>query len=64
MIERILSVLFPPRLPGRIDREVQVEYEFQEQGSAGPVKRKLYRNGIERFYAENGVHIKKELTAR
>lgn len=57
-MERILSLLFPPRLP-RIE-------EFQEQASADPfasdvnesglvgrAQPKKYRDGIERHFAEN-----------
>jgi hypothetical protein len=52
-IECLLSILFPPRLPGCVvgwgDR---VEYQFDVQGSAGNVK-KRYRDGIDRYFSEN-----------
>ena len=66
MIARILSRLFPPRLPGPIKGwEGSREPWFSEQGSAGPVRPRPYRDGIERFYAENRIlaqPVRKELT--
>jgi len=54
MMDRLLSFLFPPKLPGRIrDWGTRVDPDMVEEGSAGPAKPKRYRNGIERFYAEN-----------
>jgi hypothetical protein len=51
MFSRLLSRLFPLRLPSRIkDWESRAEYD--EQGSAGAAKRKKYRDGIERHFAE------------
>ena len=55
MIERILSQLFPPRLPGRVSdwgaREEFFEYELKP--ACGPARRKKdYENGIERHFAE------------
>ena len=58
LIERILSVLFPPRLHQHItDWDDQAESWFEEQGSASPAKRKF--TGIEKFLAEQ----RKDLTS-
>jgi hypothetical protein len=51
VLEKLLSLLFPVRLPGKI--EYKQPAEFQEQGSCGEPKIKKYRNGIERYFAEN-----------
>jgi hypothetical protein len=54
MISRLLALLFPPRLPSQIpDWFERVECHAIEEGSAGPAKRKRYRDGIERWFAEN-----------
>ena len=54
ILSNLLSILFPPVLPGRIrDWEQRVEEAFEEQGSAGPARPKRYRNGIDRYFAEN-----------
>lgn len=54
MIAKLLSILFPPKLPTQVpDWFERVEYHAVEEGSAGTVKRKRYKNGIERHYAEN-----------
>lgn len=54
MIAHILSLLFPPKLPSPIQNwEERTENTFEEQGCAGTAKRKRYRNGIERHFAEN-----------
>jgi hypothetical protein len=50
-ISHLLSKLFPPKLPGRLS--VRDEQGFDEQGCAGNVQPKQYRNGIERHFAEN-----------
>jgi hypothetical protein len=53
MIAWLLSKLFPPRLPGKIrDWEERIEADKNEQGWAGNVQRH-YRDGIERYFAEN-----------
>lgn len=52
-IERFLSFVFPPRLPGSMDLSERVEYD--EQGSCGKAQRKLYANGIERHFAEQRI---------
>lgn len=66
MIARILSYLFPPRLPGRItDWEGPREAWFHEQGAVGPVQLRKYRDGIDRYLAENhplAQPVRKELT--
>lgn len=51
-LERILARLFPPSIEslGRIALDEKKEYE--EQGAAGNVRRKKYRDGIERVLAE------------
>lgn len=51
MIEKILSILFPPRL-GRIRNWEPETRTREEQGWAGNVRPRLYRNGIERYFAE------------
>jgi len=58
MFARLLSILFPPRLPGHIrDWGERSEPIHEEQGSASPARRKKYRNGIERHFAENPLTI-------
>jgi hypothetical protein len=53
MLSRILSILFPPQLPGKIrDWEERVERRIDEQGWAGNVK-EHYRDAIQRHWAEN-----------
>lgn len=51
MIAYILSRLFPPRLPSRI-QDWGERTEYDEQGSVGKPQRKKYRDGIERHFAE------------
>jgi hypothetical protein len=52
MFARVLSWLFPPRLPRRLeDWPEPVKWEIHEQGWAGNVQRH-YRDGIERHWAE------------
>jgi len=51
MIARLLSWLFPPKLP-RVTAWDGPRTEYDEQGSVGPVRRKQYRDGIERHFAE------------
>ena len=53
MIARILSLLFPPKLPGRIESWEPPASPLAEQGCAGPVKLKKYKDGIARYLAEN-----------
>jgi hypothetical protein len=53
MIAYILSVLFPPRLPGRVETWESPAPPFDEQGSASPARRKKYKDGIARYCAEN-----------
>ena|ERR1700676_2557889 len=65
LIERILSVLFPPHLPSQvIDWDDRAESWFDERGSAGNVK-KHYRDGIDRFWSEHDAERRtKNLTNR
>jgi hypothetical protein len=52
MLPKILSILFPPKLPGKIrDWNERVEDRIDEQGWAGNV-REHYRDGIQRHWAE------------
>jgi hypothetical protein len=51
MIARILSFLFPPKLPRPIQDWGGPAEPFDEQGWAGNVQRR-YRNGIERHFAQ------------
>lgn len=54
MLERILAFLFPPRLPGRVtdwDARTEIKLDFS---STGPVTLKQYRNGIDRYFTEEG----------
>jgi hypothetical protein len=52
MLPKILSILFPPKLPGKIrDWDERVERRINEQGWAGNV-REHYRDGIQRYWAE------------
>ena len=54
MIAKILSLLFPPRLPGQVrDWDARVPDAELDDSWAGPAKRKRYRDGIERHFAEN-----------
>jgi hypothetical protein len=55
VVARVLAFLFPPKLPGRVEGwQDRVEAAVpQESGQAGPARRKQYRNGIERHFAEN-----------
>ena len=58
MIARLLSFFFPPKIPSRIEGWENRTYDgalFQEEGVAGPSKRKQYRDGIDRFFSENGT---------
>ena len=53
MIALVLSLLFPPRLPGPVrDWAERVDSDFVEQGWAGNVKRR-YRDGRDRYFTEN-----------
>ena len=52
MIAQLLSVLFPPRLPGHVrDWTLRFDPSVDEQGSAGPARPKQFRDGIERYFA-------------
>lgn len=57
MIERALSMLFPPRLPSIPELRERVRYtngiepEIPESGIMS-IRRKQYRDGIERHFAE------------
>jgi hypothetical protein len=58
MFAWILSKLFPPVLPGYVrDWGEREEFWPHEEGSAGPARRKKYRDGIERYFAENSQPI-------
>jgi hypothetical protein len=61
MIARLLTYLFPPTLPSSPVRDwgERAEEAPNEQGSIGPVKSPPYRNGIERYFAENPLAAKK-----
>jgi hypothetical protein len=53
VFERVLARLLPPRLPGFVrgwDRRCEVQ--IIEEGWAGNVRPKKYRNGIERYWSE------------
>jgi hypothetical protein len=53
LLSRILSILFPPRLPGKIrDWDERVEPRIEEQGWAGNVQ-EHYRDAIQRHWAES-----------
>jgi len=53
MIAWLLSILFPPRLPGKVrDWEERTEQFQLEQGCAGKVQAH-YRDAIQRHWAEN-----------
>lgn len=52
MITQALSMLFPPSLRSLGRLRVEEDAEFDEQGQAGPVREKKYRDGIERHFAE------------
>jgi hypothetical protein len=66
MIARILSRLFPPRLPSPLKGwEGPRGSWFNEQGSAGPVRPGPYRDALERYDAENHLlaqPVRKDLT--
>jgi hypothetical protein len=51
-MEHLLACCFPPKL-GHIVDWPDKPIETIEQGSAGNVKQKKYRDGIERYFAEN-----------
>jgi hypothetical protein len=54
VVARVLAFLFPPKLPGRVEGwQDRVETVPQESGKAEPARRKQYRDGIERHFAEN-----------
>lgn len=60
LVERALSFLFPLRLPSPIrDWEDREEQAIVEQGCAGPAKRKKYRDGVERHFAEQKEEAQK-----
>lgn len=52
MLEKLLSLVFPPRLPGRVRDwpEPEPALTFHEQGWAGNTRRKY--TGIERHWME------------
>lgn len=50
-LERVLSFFFPPRL-GRVAGHVEAD-DIDEQGWAGNVREKKYRDGIDRYFKEN-----------
>lgn len=52
MLARLLSLLFPPRLPKAAVDWTPPADPYPEQGWAGKVKRKPFRNGIDRYFAE------------
>jgi hypothetical protein len=63
MLSRILSILFPPQLPGKIrDWEERVERHIDEQGWAGNVQ-KHYRDAIQRHWAEGAPDHRFRLNA-
>ena len=49
-INHVLSKLFPPKFPSGL--VVKEDRRFHEQGSAGPVKPKVYLNGIDRHFKQ------------
>ena len=59
MIASLLSRLFPPRLPSRlIDWEEPLDtLRVEECEITRPAEPKPYRDGIERFYAENAPAV-------
>ena len=52
MLGDLLSVLFPPSTQNLGRCSVQDSAEFEEQGWAGNVQPKKYRDGIERVIVE------------
>ncbi len=52
MIEQLLSDMFPPSLRSLGKVWPDDPQLFEEQGSCGKAKRKRYRDGIERTFAE------------
>lgn len=57
MLARLLSLLFPPRLPNAVEDWEPPADPRQEQGWAGNRKRKPYRDGIARHFAEEGKRL-------
>ncbi len=55
MIEQTLSALFPPSLASLGKVWIADPEDFDEQGAAGKAKRKKYRDGIERTFAERAA---------
>ena len=51
-IGRILAQLFPPSLESLGKIVLDEKAEYKEQGACGNVRRKKYRDGIERMLAE------------
>ena len=53
MISQILGFLFPPTLTGAVrDWEKRVDPDLIDESSAGPVRTRKYRDGIDRHFAE------------
>lgn len=52
----LLSILFPPGLPGKVrDWHERVEQRTDEQGWAGNVREKQFRDAIQRHWAETST---------
>lgn len=65
MIERLLSILFPPKMPtiqhlhervSGFKHQVDENDAFTDCGIVS-VREKQYKNGIERFFADRTIHI-------
>lgn len=55
----LLSILFPPGLPGKVrDWHERVEQRTDEQGWAGNVREKQFRDAIQRHWAERSVPVR------
>jgi hypothetical protein len=58
LMTRILAVLFPPELPqidlGQINPCKLIDVEDYDESGIVAVREKPYRDGIERFFAEEG----------
>lgn len=57
MFTWLLSILFPPRMPGKVrDWNERIEYRAEEQGWAGNV-REHYHDAIQRHWAERPAPV-------
>lgn len=56
MISKLLSFMFPPQLPGRVQNWECRTIENFDEGWAGNVRPKEYRDGIDRHFQQESAN--------